>query len=949
VLTVELLGPLRVSLAGRAIELPAGRLRALLAVLAMSAGHLVLTDRLATAVWGTDPRVDPRANVRTNVKRLRRALGVAEQLIVARPGGYLLAIEPDQVDALQFGRLLDDAVVAPDPAAERSLLTAALALWRGTPFDGIRSDWLEQSVAPALHERYLTALERRIDLDLEGGLHPDPIELAQVAERHPLRESLWVRLLRVLEAAGRPAEALQRYETIRRRLADELGADPSPELRQVHADLLAGRPYPAGGPSPSGRLVPSQLPAAVDGFAGREAEVAALDALLGQRDETRSPLIVAISGTAGVGKTTLAVHWSQRVAGHFPDGQLSVTLRGYDPSGEPLPTAAVIRDFLAALQVPPHRIPEDPAAQAALYRSLLAGRQMLVLLDDARDADQVAPLLPGGPGCMVVVTSRDHLAELVRAYGAHPLTLDLLAPDDARRLLIHRLGPDRVAADTAATEEIVRRCAGLPLALAIVAARASIHPAHPLGALARELRDALDALDQAANIRAIFSWSYDALGEAAARLFRLVGALHPGPDCTITAAASLAGVPVSQVRAPLAEVTRGNLLAEPAPNRYSCHDLLRAHAAELCETYDADQDAARHRIVDHYVHSAHAAALHLHGGTEVVVPAPPLPGVSIAEFAGPEDAMAWLTAELSTLLATMKLAAETGLDRQVCQLARALFFFLHRRGRWHDRAEIQQAAVAAARRLGDPVEETRAMRDLAWALADLGRFDDAHASLDAAMELSHDDHAAQAWTHYYRNLVYAIQGRETDALESARRAHDFFDKLGDQVGRAVTLTELGWHHSRLGNRDLALDYCEPALAMHQRLGNRPYEAHTLSCLAEVLIQRGDLTGAITCFRRALELFRELGDLYAEASILAHVGVCHRLAGDGEAAHECWRHAHALLGDLDPSTVDQIHTQLMTIDESGADAFLRNRRLGDLAADEEQLQRTPSKALKGLVS
>jgi DNA-binding SARP family transcriptional activator len=257
----------------------------LLAVLAMSACRTIPTDRLATVVWGPDPRGDPRANVRTNVKR-RSALGTAAgRLIASRPGGYLLAAEPDHVDALRFGRLLDEAAAAPDPVAERVRLAAALALWRGTPFDGIRSDWLELSVAPALQERYLSALERRVDLDLVRGSHPypnEPAELAELAERHPLRESLWVRLLRVLESTGRPAEALERYETIRRRLAEELGADPSAELQQVHADLLAG------GALPGGRAVPRQLPAGVDGFAGREAELATLDALLGPPEETRS-------------------------------------------------------------------------------------------------------------------------------------------------------------------------------------------------------------------------------------------------------------------------------------------------------------------------------------------------------------------------------------------------------------------------------------------------------------------------------------------------------------------------------------------------------------------------------------------------------------------------------------------------------------------------------------
>jgi DNA-binding SARP family transcriptional activator/Flp pilus assembly protein TadD len=926
VLTVDLLGPLRVSVAGRPVELPAGRLRVLLAVLALSAGRAVPTDRLATAVWGVDAGGDPRANVRTNVKRLRRVLGPdGEQLVAARPGSYLLATEPDHVDALRFGRLLDEAAAQLDPAAERSRLAAALALWRGTPFDGIRSDWLEEAKGPALRDRYLSAVERRIDLDLASGARPDPSELAELAERHPLRESLWARLLRALESAGRPAEALERYETIRRRLADELGADPSPEIQQVHADLLAGSA------APRAHAAPRQLPAAVDGFAGRTAELAALDALLGEADEAgrRSPLITVISGTAGVGKTTLAVHWSHRVSGRFPDGQLHVDLRGFDPSGRAVEPAAAVRDLLDALQVPPHRIPDGHAAQVGLYCSVLAGRRVLVLLDNARDADQVAPLLPGSPGCLVVVTSRNHLAGLVVRYGARPVTLDLLPPAEAGRLLANRLGRARTAAEPAATAEIIRRCAGLPLALAIVAARAAIRPAHPLGVLAGELGDVLGALEDAVDVRAIFSWSYEALGdETAARLFRLVAGLHPGPACTVAAAASLSGIPVPRVRAPLAELTRATLLAEPDTGHYACHDLLRAYAAELCTAHDPDREAARRRLVDHHVHTANAAALHLlfsgHPGTST--PGDPLPGVSVTEFAGADEAMSWFTTARPALLAGLQIAAELGLDRQLCHLASALFVFLHRRGRWHERAETQRAAVAAAHRLGDPVEETRAHRNLAVALADLGRFDEAHRNLDIALERSCDDPAGRAWTHYHRDLVYVIQGREADALAAARHAHALFAEVGDEVGRAIALTDLGWHHGRLGDHELALDLCEQALVLHQKVGNRPHEAHAWWCLGELHLRRGDPAGALPCHHQALELFREVGDLYAEAGILAHVGACHHVAGDRAAAHEQWCRAHALLGELDPSTTEQVHAQLRTVvDGPTADAFLHGAR------------------------
>src|SRR5262245_9670963 len=919
-MTVELLGPLRVSVAGHPVELPAGRLRALLAVLAMSAGRAVPADRLATAVWGIDSRGDLSANVRTNVRRLRRALGAAGgQLIAARPGGYLLAAEPDRVDALRFGRLLDEAAAAPDPAAERSMLAAALALWRGTPFDGIRSDWLDLSVAPALEERYLTALEWRVDLDLAKRSRPGPgdlVRLAELAERHPLRESLWVRLLRVLESADRSAEALQRYETIRRRLAEELGADPSPGLRQVHTDLLTR------GALAEGRVAPRQLPSAVSGFAGRKAELAALDALLGQPDEAR-PQAPVIAGMAGVGKTTLAVHWAHRVAGRYPDGQLYVNLRGYDPSGQAVQPADVIRDFLDALRVPPHQIPVGPAARAGLYRSVLAGRRMLVLLDNARDAGQVAPLLPGTPGCLVVVTSRDHLPGLVMTFGAHPFPLGLLSPEDAGRLLARRIGEDRVSTDPAAAAKIVDRCGGLPLALAIAAARAAIHPAHPLSALAGELQDTLAMLDRTAEIRAIFSWSYQTLSAEAARLFRLVAGLHPGADVATGAAASVAGVLVSRARALLAELTHASLLTEHAPGRYSCHDLLRAYARELCGTSDPDTDAALHRMADHYAHTAHAAARHLHVDvSQASMCAAPGPSVAVAEFDGPGEALAWLTAERPALLATLRVAADLGLDRQVCQLAQAMFVFLHRQGFWHDQADTQRTAVAAARRLGDPAEQARAHRSLGRALADLGCFDKPHRNLDIALERSHDDPAGQAWTHYFRDHTYVIQGREADALGAARRAHDLFDQLGDQAGLAITLTDLGWYHGRLGDHGQALNLCEQALALHHKLGNRPHEAHTWSCLAETHLRLGDPASAVPCYRQALDLFREIGDVYGQISTVAHLGACHYLADDKAAGREQWRHAHACLGELDQFTTAQIHAQLAVIDKSAADAFRR---------------------------
>lgn len=932
---VALLGPLQVCVAGRPVEVPAGRMRALLAVLAMSAGQMVSVDRLVTAVWGEDLHVDARANLQTNVKRLRRVLGAG--VVVTRRGGYLLDVEPDRVDALRFVRLLDEVAAVATAATQRDRLVAALALWRGTPFDGVQSDWLHRTQVPRLQERYLAAVERRVDLDVREGGPGDLVAwLDELITQFPLRESLWVRLLRVLDRAGRPSEALERYERIRVHLAEELGADPGPELQQVHADLLTGRaprPAPTAHPAVPLPVVPRQLPAGVDGLAGRHAELKALDGLLGNPDDTsRRPVVVAaVTGSAGIGKTTLALHWAHGIADQFPDGQLYVNLRGFDPSDHVIGPAEALRGFLQALQVPPQQIPDSVEAQAGLYRSLLAGKRMLVLLDNARDADHVVPLLAGAPGCLVVVTSRNRLAGLVAATGAHLLILDLLTGDEARQLLAHRLSYDRIAVEANATDEIIQRCARLPLALAVVAASAATHPTHPLSVIADDLRRAGHGLgaslgdDMDTDVRAVFSWSYHALDAGAARLFRVLG-LHPGPDIAPAAAASLAGIPVAQVHPLLTELARAHLLSEHVPGRYTFHDLLRAYAAELADTHDteAERRAATHRMLDHYVRAGHTAAVLLHPHGETVVPEPAGAGVVAEDLTDPDRALHWFAAERPVLLAAIEQAARTGCDRHVCHLARALFVFLHRRGHWHDRAATQQAALDGAQRLGDQAEQARAHRNLAFALADLGRSDEAHPHLRDALRVACEigDTAGQAWTYHALGLVYGLEGRDAEALDAGQRASHLFQIAGDRVGHAIALTDVGWYQARLGNHREASGLCRRALALHEELDNRPYQAHTWSCLGDTHQHLGDHRQAIASYRRALELFRGFGDRYAEASTLAHLGAVHRSAGDLDAARHAWQRTRDLIDELGESAAEQIRAHLHRLDGSAAEALFR---------------------------
>ncbi|MGM1063044.1 ATP-binding protein [Saccharothrix sp. Mg75] len=450
-------------------------------------------------------------------------------------------------------------------------------------------------------------------------------------------------------------------------------------------------------------VVPRQLPAPPRHFAGREAELAALDRLADEAADTAA--VCAIGGTAGIGKTALAVHWARLAADRFPDGHLYVNLRGYGP-GAPLSPAEAVRGFLDALAVPPPEVPTTPDGQTGLYRSLLAGKRVLVLLDNARDAEQVRPLLPGSPGCLALVTSRDRLAGLIAVEDAHPLRLDPLTPPEARTVLADRVGAHRVLAEPAAADRIATACAGLPLVLAVVAARAATHPDFPLAALADELAGArgLDAFaggDRAVDVRTVFSWSYRGLPPAAARLFRLL-ALHPGPDVGTAAAASLAGVDVREARRLLRDLADAHLLNEHLPGRFTRHDLLRAYAGELTGEEDRAEDrrAAVHRVLDHYLRTADRAAHLLDPHRVPAEPPAPAVGAAPEEPADTARALAWFTAEHRVLLAVTA-QRDPGFDAHVHGLARTLSTYLYRAGYWHDWVFAEQAALRAARRAGD--------------------------------------------------------------------------------------------------------------------------------------------------------------------------------------------------------------------------------------------------------
>jgi tetratricopeptide (TPR) repeat protein/transcriptional regulator with XRE-family HTH domain len=676
--------------------------------------------------------------------------------------------------------------------------------------------------------------------------------------------------------------------------------------------------------SRSGAVVPRQLPPAARHFGGRRrelAELAELTGLAGLAGGTRAAgtvVITAIGGTAGVGKTTLAVHWAHRVADQFPDGHLYVNLRGFDPCGGAMDPAVATRRFLDALEVPPSRVPADPDGQTALYRSLLANRRVLIVLDNARDAAQVRPLLPAAPGCLVLITSRNLLSSLVAAEGAHPVMLDLFTAAEARQVLADRLGTDRVAAAPEAVDEIIERCARLPLALAVLGARAVTHPELPLAALARELADARGRLDVFADhdpysdIRAVFSWSYRALTAPAARLFRLLS-LHPGPDVTAPAAASLAAVARPEALALLTELSWANLIAQRRPGRYSCHDLLRAYAVQLAGTTDSEPDrrAATGRVVDHYLCTAHAANRLLDPTSEHPVPDSATGTVAPEGFSDPRQALDWFAAERAVLLNVVDHAASAGWAASVGPLAHAVALFLDRQGHWHDGLAIWGTAVRSAERLGDQAAEARAQRQLGRAYTRLYRFDAAGVHLRRALELAAGtgDRTEQAHVNDMLAILCERRGDLDLALHHDREALDLYRAAGHRLGQAKALNGIGWHLTLLGDHGPALAHCQQALTLLRQLNDRAGQAHTWDSLGHAHHHLGHHAEATACYQHALDLVRDLGDRFGEAEGLDRIGDVRRDIGDTATARLSWRQALDILTELGHPSAEHIRAKL----------------------------------------
>ncbi|MEV4449279.1 AfsR/SARP family transcriptional regulator [Streptomyces mirabilis] len=615
VMRFEVLGPLRVRRAERELDLGFPQQRALLGLLMVRAGRPVQVSEIVDVLWASRPPTSAPNVVRRYVGALRRLLepGLPPRApgrrLPRRTGAYLLDAEPDEIDLLRFRENTlrgKRAVATGRPEVAVRQFVGALGEWRGPVAMGLPASAREHALFRAVeHELVLTtrmAADAALLCGTAGLVLPS---LRRAIDLEPLDESLHARLVMVLAACGLQAEALTAYEEVRRRLAAELRVAPGAELSAAHTRVLRQEVRASASAPPVHRPVgtalsepvrllarPAQLPPGLTVFAGRSEELGELTALAGAAASSGAPGTILVSGMAGVGKTASVVHWAHEVAHRFPDGQLYVELRGHDAAAGPAPEPVeALRGLVVALGAPPRHLPDDLAALTDLYRELLADRRVLVVLDDAARAEHVRPLLPTAPGCLAVVTSRDRLPALI-ASGARPLRLEPPSAADARAALALRVGHRRSAAEPEATEEIIERCGRLPLALAIVAARAVSRPDFPLAALAAELRAAHGSLDAFAGVggtadaRAAFAASHRSLPPADARLFRLV-ALHPGPGIAADTAAGLAGLSPRETRTILDRLADAHLVCEDTPGHYTVHTLLHAFAAELAEAAEA--------------------------------------------------------------------------------------------------------------------------------------------------------------------------------------------------------------------------------------------------------------------------------------------------------------------------------------------------------------------------
>lgn len=924
---VRLLGPVQTFVHGTEIGLGASGPRSLFAVLAIRAGTVVTLDELVAALWGDRPPKSAGGGVYTYVSLLRKALEpdqsrTAEaRLLSSSRAGYSLLIPACDVDLHRFEAEATQARgrwASGDPAGTLDHCDAALAEWRGPPLGGVGGPLIDTERSRLELEK-LDVRELRCAALLEtGSAGAAAAELAVLAERNPLRERLNELLMLALYRNGRQADALKVYQRVRQRLVDELGIEPGPALRLMHQRVLSatdaqeatgpGAPRQSPAADAPRRVVPAQLPHGVAGFTGREPERRRLEQLCTTaHDDARggSVVISAIDGTGGVGKTALAIHTAHRLVDSFPDGQLFLDLRGFDPRLPPVTVGDALGLLLRGLGAEVELLNGDVASQTALYRSLLAGRRVLVVLDNAVSAEQVRPLLPGSPGCLAIVTSRNRLAGLVARDGATRISLDVLRPEESVELLRHRLGSELVDADIQQARELAALCGHLPLALRVAAERVVGSDHYELVDMVGQLRgerDRLDALstedDESAAVRAVFSWSYYALKPEHAQVFRLLG-LHPGLEMGVPDAAALLGCSVAAAHRRLSSLVRRHLLEEVGRNQYRFHDLIRIYAVE-CAERDESADAT---------HAAMERLLHWYLGSTVAVREVLAPGLGEIDLPEPDswssplavqtydEAICWAGRELATLADLLRLATDRGCDAFAARLASALGVLYHCTSRWTEWLRATEIGQAAARKAGDRLSQARLHNDRGLAHHFLGRHEEAVACHQAAVDiLTRIDNPQDQATTANLAVAYSMMGRHLDALPLLENALRIAREHGNRFVEASVADSLGAVLSSLGRHDEAIVYGRQSVELIRQTGAEHMLGHALIQVGNSCLCAGRAQEAITHFGDALDLWRGLGDGWGEVRSMHALARVRLQTGDREQARTLLLDALAIMRD-----------------------------------------------------
>lgn len=953
-LRFAVLGPVRTEHGRRTLSKGSPQQRALLAALLLREGRTATAGELIDDIWGEEPPARALAALRTYASRLRKEL--PEGVLVTESGGYAIRLAPgDSLDVLRARELVADAEkakVSGDLSRARRLLNEALALWDG--------EELAQVPGPnagtqrvRLGEWRLQLLETRIDMDLEQGCHAESVsELTALTAAEPLRERLRELLMLALYRSGRQAEALAVYADTRRLLAEELGVDPRSELSELQQRILEADPAlaepsaPAAEPAPA-PVLPAQLPATVPDFTGRLAFVTELGAELA-RAQGQVMAVSALAGIGGVGKTTLAVHVAHESRSAFPDGQLYVDLQGTSP--RPSEPETVLGSFLRALGTPDASIPDALEDRAALYRSVLDGRRVLVLLDNAKDATQVRQLLPGAPGCAALVTSRVRMVDLA---GAHLVDLDVMSPEEALELFTRIVGEERVAAERQAALDVVAACGFLPLAIRVAASRLAARRTWTVSVLAAKLADERRRLDelQAGDlaVKATFELGYGQLEPAQARAFRLLG-LADGPDISLAAAAALLDLPFQDAEDLLESLVDTSLLESAAPGRYRYHDLVRLYAracAERDEFPPGERESALSRLLDFYLATAAGVYAIERPGDRLVdhVPATALPGLA---FASHEAALDWLFSEAECLLACVR---QSSGRRTIHRAAGLLLAAKDLSESGASSLSYERATTAlrdAAQRLGDPFAEARARTALAQVHTRAGRFEEADDEARAAMELGSGDKWSNCNAPLERGIIAFYRKQIEDAGVFLRLALDHFRADANAAGEASVLCNLSRVHLALGETDMAISLVERGIEIYAELGSSLRLANGHYTLGVTLTSAGRFGEALDQLTAALGIFREnrqplwegvthfrlaeahlaagrttlaaahaeqaitlrgIGGEWRRATVLTVLGRALQQLGQPDRAQACWREALAIHESLAAAEVDEVRALL----------------------------------------